>query len=162
MEKITSTLMRLSLLYALSLFCGFSLIHAEQRKPPLITTGHYFDGHISRPLLIQSLDFGRSWQYPASVNQSPLPSDFLDGGLSKYSCNKFICIATGNYYNSGANLVPLLLQSRNSGLNWTFQALRTCRLIFKKAGLMTQRVKIQVVLLLDFMKTPRFLGHYWL
>jgi hypothetical protein len=131
MEKITSTLQGL-FLYALSLLFGFSPIHAEHSKPPLIATGYYFDGHIRRPLLIESLDLGQSWQYPASIHQKPVPNDFLDGGLSKYTCNNFVCIATGNYYNSEENHVPLLLQSTDLGLSWTFQSIKNRAADFQK------------------------------
>lgn len=132
MEKITSTLKRLFLLYTLFLLLGFSPLHAKQSKPPLIATGYYFDGHIRRPLLIQSFDLGQSWQYPASIHQKQVPSDFVDGGLSTYNCNNFVCIATGNYYNSEINPVPLLLESTDLGVNWTFQSIKNLPVDFQK------------------------------
>ena len=121
MEKITPTLPRLFLLHALTLLLVYSPLQAYQAQFPLLATGYYFDGEVRRALMIQSLDGGISWQYPSSVHEDPLPFDFLDGGLSKSACNKSVCIATGNYYNSELNPMPLLLQSTYLGHNWSYE-----------------------------------------
>ena len=118
MEKISPNRQRFFLLYALSLQFVFSPLQAYQTTPPMLATGNYFDGNIRRPLLVQSLDKGTSWQYPPAINETPLPADFMDGDLSKSACNNSVCIATGNYYNNELNPVPLLLQYSEN--NWSY------------------------------------------
>lgn len=122
MEKFSPARKGLILLF--SLVFVFSPLQAEQIKPPLIATGFYFDGELRRPLLLQSLDLGQSWEYPLAIHEKMLPSDFFDGGLTKSSCSKTLCIATGIYYNNLASHVPLLIQSQDRGLNWSFQAIK--------------------------------------
>ncbi|WP_298623901.1 sialidase family protein [uncultured Legionella sp.] len=123
MEKMIPTLKQLVLLFALPLLLGFSSIQSQQPLP-LIATGYFFDGNIRRPLLIQSDSLGDTWQYPASIHQAPLPADFVDGGLGRSSCNNFVCIATGNYLNTGESSVPLLMQSSDRGLKWSLQDIK--------------------------------------
>lgn len=124
MEKCSPFLKALYALFFLVFILGFSPLKAESIKPPLIATGYYYDGHLRRPLLLQTLDLGQNWQYPESIHEGPLPYDFLDGGVSKSSCFKDHCIATGNYYNTLANQAPLLLQSLDRGITWSFQAIK--------------------------------------
>ncbi|MBA2711491.1 MAG: hypothetical protein H0U57_12985 [Tatlockia sp.] len=120
MERFKLNPIGFFLVYAIPLLFYFSSLQAEQ-STPLLASGYFFDGLIRRPLLIQSLNLGNSWQYPVSIHEGPVPKDFLDGGVSKATCNNSLCIATGNYYNSEQTFLPLVLQSRDQGLNWRFE-----------------------------------------
>ena len=87
---------------------------------PLFASGHYFDGKLQRPFLAYSQDSGKSWEYPPSINQSPLPGNFMDGELSNTICNKDICIAIGAYYNNEVISTPLIVESRDKGSTWSW------------------------------------------
>lgn len=116
MEKIAPTLSK----YALLLSLIYSPLHAHQTPLPLLATGYYFDGLVRRALMIQSVDEGKNWQYPASLHGETLPVGFVDGGLTKSACNHFSCIATGNYFNTDSNPTPLLVQSSSFQSNWSY------------------------------------------
>jgi len=84
-----------------------------------VAVGAYDDGSRRTPLLLQSQDGGTSWSDPMDSAKASLPADFEEGSFSGVSCNGLHCIASGSY-SSETSLYPLLANSKDGGLTWTY------------------------------------------
>jgi hypothetical protein len=83
-----------------------------------LAAGFYGNGTYGYPLLAQSTKNGTSWIY--SIDSSNPPSDLVNGGaFNSTSCNAGTCIAAGSYSTITYGY-PLLAQSTNSGMTWTY------------------------------------------
>ncbi len=91
-----------------------------------IAAGSYYDsGNLPRPLIALSQDSGVTWTYPSSITVPVFVPDnishpFSFGVFSDVSCNGSTCIAVGNYSDTSNVQRPLLAQSQDSGVTWTY------------------------------------------
>ncbi|WP_207385576.1 Ig-like domain-containing protein, partial [Legionella gratiana] len=89
-----------------------------------IAVGSYTDSNtIIRPLLVQSTNSGATWTYPESITAPSFPSAYAFsnfGSLIRARCDGNICIAAGIYTTGDPTRRPLLAQSTDSGVTWTY------------------------------------------
>jgi hypothetical protein len=75
------------------------------------------------PFLAMSTDKGSTWNYPAAIYSTALPSDFVKGLFYQTSCGDQTCIAVGAYdYKNGSDEKPLLAFTQNAGDNWNYSS----------------------------------------
>jgi hypothetical protein len=75
------------------------------------------------PLVLQSEDHGKTWNYPSSIITN-LPSDVVASGLDNASCKGNYCVASGSYitgYEMTDKQIPWLAISQDSGTTWTYR-----------------------------------------
>ncbi|MDR3442569.1 MAG: sialidase family protein [Legionella sp.] len=87
-----------------------------------LAVGSYSDTSFTaiHPLLAVSQDRGTTWTFPAAVSQPTLTPAFSSGALISASCNKNICLASGSYADAAGQSRPLIAQSIDNGVTWTF------------------------------------------
>jgi len=86
-----------------------------------IAVGRYHDSNDDRrPLLGVSNDTGSTWTFPESITNPTTLPDFASGSLFSASCSDAICIASGEYFDSSSNRYPLIAQSTDRGITWTY------------------------------------------
>lgn len=78
------------------------------------------------PILGVSLDAGQTWHYPTEIYEN-LPDDFsAENGSSNLvglwgnSCGDQICVAGGEYVTTSGDSLPLLAQSSDGGMSWSY------------------------------------------
>lgn len=118
--RITSTTPTLPEDYAgIALFSSAScsggncIAAGSYTAPPLSLLSEKF------PLLAQSGDGGVSWAYRITSGMPTFPTDLINGTFASASCSGINCIAAGQYFN-GANTIPLLANSTDGGVIWTY------------------------------------------
>lgn len=88
-----------------------------------LAVGSYFNAlpeNSLHPLLAVSQDKGSTWTFPASISQPTLTPAFSIRSLVSASCNNNICLASGSYTDKAGLTHPLVAQSRDNGVTWTF------------------------------------------
>lgn len=87
-----------------------------------ITGGSYNDANQSYPLLAVSTDAGLTWTYKIDKTPATLPSDYSAGGsFLTVSCTLNVCTAGGTYRALDTIIYPLLAESKDGGITWTYQ-----------------------------------------
>lgn len=93
-----------------------------------IAAGEYTDNYmVSRPLLALSQDAGKTWIYPAIINNPVFsPEDintfYNDGFFNSASCYNTRCMSAGFYRDNQGIIRPLLATSNDSGSTWLYPA----------------------------------------
>jgi len=105
-----------------------------------VVAGNYLNMAVTplqKPLLATSHDAGSTWNYPSTII-SNLPADFLDQGFfNGVTCEAINCYAVGQYQSSTSDFFPLLSQSSDAGMTWTYATTIRSNLPanFSKAGI---------------------------
>ena len=71
------------------------------------------------PLIANSVDGGKTWTYPITLS-SKLPKDLTSGILNGVNCNVDDCNAEGQYLSTNGIFYPLIANSHDAGMTWTF------------------------------------------
>lgn len=91
-----------------------------------IAVGNFYNG-TTLPMLVQSLDGGRTWTYPTSIFTNlprKIGDDFQGGNFNSVSCTGYgetgRCIATGSFFTSTIANIPFLAISKQGGHAWYY------------------------------------------
>lgn len=95
-------------------------VSATTTLAPAIAGGQYNTGSLYYPMLARRATDG-SWNYLIDSTPASLPSGYVnDGVLGVVSCTASICIAAG-LYSTSVSGYPLLAQSVDAGLTWSYE-----------------------------------------
>lgn len=84
-----------------------------------IAQGCFNYNSVDHPLLVQTLDGGKTWSYPAEIYNPAIPADFQAGNLNGASVNGQLLVSSGYYFN-GLTTLPIIAVSQNGGLTWNY------------------------------------------
>lgn len=98
------------------------MVSASCSSTVCIAVGEYDDINSQRqPLLALSQNNGTSWTFPLATSQPTVtPAYDRLGTYSSASCNGNTCIAGGHYFDATQQQRPLIAQSTDNGVTWTF------------------------------------------
>jgi len=85
-----------------------------------VAAGYYNTDVNTFPLLANSTNGGLTWTYSIDGSTPRLPANTTFGTFSSASCSELNCIAVG-VYNNGFSNFPLLANSTNGGVTWTYR-----------------------------------------
>lgn len=82
-------------------------------------SGNYHNGSTYVGMLAQTTNGGSTWTY--AIDDTKTPALFAQNGtLYSTSCSGSLCVAGGTYIDSNSHQQPMLAQSTNGGVSWTF------------------------------------------
>lgn len=87
-----------------------------------VAGGTYTDTGINeRAMLVQSRDGGTTWTYVIDALTGPQPANYsAAAAFASVSCSGNVCAAAGQYTDTSSHEVPLLAQTIDGGLTWTY------------------------------------------
>jgi len=72
-------------------------------------------------LLALTVDAGLNWTFPTAITEVIGVGNFLSGGFLGANCVGNTCFAAGQY-SDGTTFYPILAQTRDGGVTWSFPA----------------------------------------
>lgn len=84
--------------------------------------GEYTNGVGYFPILVVSMDKGKTWTYQVSDTLLPQPdaAENPSAGFGNVMCNKKLCVAAGSY-NDNNGRFPMVLTSLDKGKTWSYK-----------------------------------------
>lgn len=100
---------------------SFNSVSCNERM--CVAVGNYV--HKSKPhtypLLAQSKDKGKTWEYKITSEVETLPHNYEAFGiLNSVSCAETVCMASGSYWDTSFETYPMVVVSDDSGKTWVY------------------------------------------